>query len=316
MAAMYGYDDFGKKIVRDESASEIRERDERRRRGRYELQEAAELIAESGAGRPHDILDYLLDAASNEVFPMFRPEEDIPVRYRGNPSHEVRQFYEQARWCDLNAWLEKQLPHVAFRFAGPSGLRDDDFSSLREEVYNGGPIDWRYWNSVRRISASQAAKLALCIDPIKHSQPNEYQQGVIPSDLREELARLELWLDSRESTWTLASLAAALSGNVPTGMLDEVKTRPPANPPVVPDAAAPGNQPLQTGLWRQREITRVLTLLQINPKALPQGDPGKPGVKSRCKEALLSENASKWRGKTFDKAWEDMRSRGDLRDEV
>ena len=105
-----------------------RQRDERRSLGRYTLNDAANEIAGTGE-RFEALLEKLCGAAQRGDLPMHAPGELAQYLYKnGRP---VRPFYEEAYWNDLNAWLKRSEPRVAFQFAGP----DASVNSVSQEVF-------------------------------------------------------------------------------------------------------------------------------------------------------------------------------------
>ena len=59
---------------------------------------------------------------------------------------------------------------------------------------------------------------------------------------------------------------------------------------------------------QETEILRVIRELKYDPKALPRMAPGKPWVKSQARTRL------KYSSTVFDKAWERLRSQGEIRE--
>jgi hypothetical protein len=94
---------------------------ERRCAGRYTLRDAAVAISEETGERQKDILARLVSAARNNELPIYAPGSNLRLRY-AEPfrASAVRDFYEEARWNELNAWLEQYEPHIAYRFAPPT----------------------------------------------------------------------------------------------------------------------------------------------------------------------------------------------------
>lgn len=89
---------------------------EKRARGRYQLEEAAEAIAATGE-RHKPMLKKLCDAAFSGDLPTYWPGQNARYEYK-NRQH-VRPHYEECYWSDLNAWLEKEEPRIKFRFPAP-----------------------------------------------------------------------------------------------------------------------------------------------------------------------------------------------------
>jgi hypothetical protein len=94
-----------------------RQADERHANGRYTLSEAAKAIA--GTRERFETLEAKLrGAAEHGDLPMFGPGEQ--ARYDYMDGKDVRLFYEEAHWDDLNAWLDKNEPRIMFRFPAPA----------------------------------------------------------------------------------------------------------------------------------------------------------------------------------------------------
>ena len=94
---------------------------ERRNAGRYTLREAADAISAGTGERRKTVLARLIAAARHYELPMYEPGSDFqchyPEPYRASA---VRDFYEEARWNELNSWLEKYERHIHYRFRAPS----------------------------------------------------------------------------------------------------------------------------------------------------------------------------------------------------
>lgn len=89
--------------------------------GRYTMQEAAHLIAAGTNEHENLILGKLERAAKEHELITCGPGQNASREYgkeRGQSS-EVRNFYEEAFWDDLNQWLEKYERRISFRFPPP-----------------------------------------------------------------------------------------------------------------------------------------------------------------------------------------------------
>jgi hypothetical protein len=96
-------------------------------------------------------------------------------------------------------------------------------SAFAENVYNGKPIDWVYWEELSNITPQQAARLKHHIDPIKYPS-GEYHQGKIPPELIYDINRLTQWLECRAQLWTLEALVDAIGEDkLPVGMVQALK---------------------------------------------------------------------------------------------
>lgn len=94
---------------------------ERRDAGRYTLREAADAISAGTGERRKAVLTRLIAAARNNELPMYKPGSNLRLRY-AEPyrASAVCDFYEEARWDELNEWLEQREKHVSHRFTDPS----------------------------------------------------------------------------------------------------------------------------------------------------------------------------------------------------
>lgn len=91
--------------------------------GRFTLNEAARQIADSGE-RFGPLVEKLCDAARRGDLPTYGPGES--ARYVYGNGREVRPYYEEAHWGDLNSWLAKNEPKLAYRFFEPSTIEVED----------------------------------------------------------------------------------------------------------------------------------------------------------------------------------------------
>jgi hypothetical protein len=91
--------------------------------GRYTLRQAAASISANSEENFQAVLSRLVRAAEAYEFPMYAPGRFQKIVYgtgRGE-AHHVREFFEEAYWDDLNAWLETHERRIAFRFHNPAG---------------------------------------------------------------------------------------------------------------------------------------------------------------------------------------------------
>lgn len=145
----------GEWLISDENAEKIREElltdrqreiiDLKASEGRYTLEEAAEQIFESvlcGGNEASDkfleeldgsvdidcaeILKELSGAALRNELQMYWPGTDRPFDYDPTNAYtEVRVYYEEACWDDLNNWLSKHHFEIGFRFFDPKGAEEN-----------------------------------------------------------------------------------------------------------------------------------------------------------------------------------------------
>ncbi len=175
---------------------------------------------------------------------------------------------------------------------GQTTANDDEVCDVAEFAYNGGPIDWTYWQD-RKATPHQAAKLANCIDPITWPG-NEYEQGTIPKAMQEKIQRLEEWLAERNDQWTLSALVDALGTDAAPYSMREYAARnaivlsvqpvakvSKAPPPIKPISGTGWSSPRVTtrapdwDFWRhvrRAEVWQVCALsLNIDPDSLERG---------------------------------------------
>jgi len=120
-----------------------RQADERRALGRYTLNEAAKAIAASGE-RFEALLEKLCGAAQRGDLPMHAPGER--ARYEYTNGKQVRPFYEEAYWNDLDTWLERFEPRVTFRFPVPVAPSNPNIDLGATADMNPCPDDFTlYW---------------------------------------------------------------------------------------------------------------------------------------------------------------------------
>lgn len=92
-----------------------------RRTGRYTLRQAADYIEAEGAEDYGAILQRLSAAACSDELSMYAPGRKQRHDYGPKPRRTscVRDFYEEAYWNDLNAWLAACEPRIECRFPDP-----------------------------------------------------------------------------------------------------------------------------------------------------------------------------------------------------
>lgn len=83
--------------------------------GRYTLEEAVAMIEQSTGERAGEMLTKLMAAVGNGGLATYEP--GMQARYQ---SETVREWYEEAYWDDLNAWLDANEPRIAWRFPEPT----------------------------------------------------------------------------------------------------------------------------------------------------------------------------------------------------
>jgi hypothetical protein len=98
----------------DYSEQELR----KKAQGRYTLEEAAREIAVNAGCNEKELLADLVKAAMADKLPVFRPGES-----RKCPPEEIRTFYTQAAWKDLNRWLDSDGVDNFWRFPEPDKVK-------------------------------------------------------------------------------------------------------------------------------------------------------------------------------------------------
>lgn len=80
---------------------------------------------------------------------------------------------------------------------------------------------------------------------------------------------------------------------------------------------AEGRRPLQRGTAQEAAILDALRLAGNDPRAMPKNSSGKPGQKAAMRAALVGSSKLFPQGGTqFDKAWDRLRSRGEIVDKA
>jgi hypothetical protein len=113
-----------------------RQAEDRKAKGRYTLGEVAEIFEGEGAGRKDEALESLALAATSDELHVYRPGSDF--RYTYSPERkapgQVNEFHEEAKWDELNAWLDARAaslllkshaPRIGFRFPDPNEARSE-----------------------------------------------------------------------------------------------------------------------------------------------------------------------------------------------
>lgn len=94
--------------------------------------------------------------------------------------------------------------------------------AVREEVFNGTPVDWHALAQYSNLTPMQAARAALYIDPFRWPDEKVHAQGPMSPAKLQEQARLEQRLRGLQAEWNLARLAQVLGDRTPAGMRAEV----------------------------------------------------------------------------------------------
>lgn len=117
--------------------------DKKRVEGRYTLEEAADQIAKGESESNKDILDNLMIAAFSHDLPTYAPGKKVRYDYSNcTSSKNIRVFYEEAYWDDLNKHIAEKMARLKFRFPAPC----DELSSpehVNSSNTNSNALDWK-----------------------------------------------------------------------------------------------------------------------------------------------------------------------------
>jgi len=171
------------------------QRVERQAQGRYTINEAAQEIA--GAGERLDpLVEKLVVAAASVDIRMYGPGEQARYEYRNG--RQVRPFYEEAYWDDLNRWLDENEKRVTFRFPKPD-TQNAEFSLKQSN----GSRPEAYMLSTAELITEQTTYW-------ERRQPAPLYDG---TDYSEELLKqTTLTRYLQYDTWTPAAAALLVSG--------------------------------------------------------------------------------------------------------
>ena len=141
-----------------------------------------------------------------------------PLWYRGDINDYYKdkvELIEQAIKAEILT-ADGSTPKAWIQWAVSKGWELPDYIS--EFILTGEQIDWRYWAVMPSIKVCEAARLSLCIDPIKYPD-SECFLGQLTDEVKNELRKCERWLESHSNTWTLPQLVDILGDNrSPDGM--------------------------------------------------------------------------------------------------
>ena len=110
-------------------------------RGRYTLEEAAQLIAQKAGEREAVMIQKLVFAVKMKQLPTFEPGRTAVIEYGNGPGKTsvIRDFYEECYWDDLNKWLSANEPRISFRFPAPHSQSEQQAGdSPKQELENKG----------------------------------------------------------------------------------------------------------------------------------------------------------------------------------
>lgn len=208
------------------------------------------------------------------------------------------------REFDLPQWFREAVARKA----------DAEFTGTFSEVEsNGRSINWRYWMSMKTLSAGQAARLMVGLDPdifasLNHNGPTRNDTSK-HRDIARDIERLALNLGMTEapaSEWV--SWAKRNGFRLHKLFVVEVEGREANSEATNTDAAATSEsaKPIPRQRFQEMEILRVISELGHEPKKLPKDIPGKPGVKADVRTKLTFAPG------VFDKAWERLAKMNDI----
>ncbi len=130
--------------------------------GRCTLNEAAAMISEGADERADGMLKKLMQAVRDGTLPVYEPGK--LARYKPDT---VREYYEEAYWNDLNAWLITGEPRIKYRFRNPNS--SPIAPTLASKAQADEVIDWynttlgaATWWSLNSITPREAA-MQLCL---------------------------------------------------------------------------------------------------------------------------------------------------------
>lgn len=172
-----------------------RQEAERRALGRYTLNEAADAIAATGE-RFAAVLEKLQDAAQRHDLPTYAPGER--ARYEYTNGKQVRPFYEEAYWNDLNGWLERYESRITFRFPRPATALGPNSSAVGTVNAKPCPKEFTlYWlNRKLDGDASFAEQAVRVLQRMSEQTPTMLHETTTPASAASAL--LNEWLVNRD----------------------------------------------------------------------------------------------------------------------
>lgn len=158
------------------------------------MNEAARAIAETGE-RFEALLEKLCGAGQRGDLPMHAPGER--ARYEYTNGKQVRPFYEDAYWNDLNLWLEKYEPRITFQFPAPVAAMNPNSANVATDMKPCPDQFTLYWLN-RKIDedASSAEQAALVLQRMNEQRPKVLHDTTTPASAATAL--VNEWLVNRE----------------------------------------------------------------------------------------------------------------------
>lgn len=131
-------------IAADES-SEMQARyilqvEQKRADGRYNLDEAAMLVAGSGDVSEEQILAKLSKAAQQGALMTYMPGSKASNDYKDGTGRfkRVDTYYDECYWEDLNRWMAEYEPRIRFQFSAPSVPHHSEIGPTHEGQLEAG----------------------------------------------------------------------------------------------------------------------------------------------------------------------------------
>lgn len=151
----------------------------KQRAGRYTLEEAANALEQNTGERADVMLKKLMVAAERGELPVYARGENARYLYGPGYASCVREFYEEARWNELNDWLRKNEPYIKWSFptSPDSGIEAADFP----------PQSWTFSQEESK-EQRQARRYQMCVDAKLDMPDNDY--ATLPRGIG-ELAKRE-----------------------------------------------------------------------------------------------------------------------------
>ena len=102
---------------RDKQRAEIR-----RKAGRYNLEEAAKIIAQAAGAVYEAILAALVDSVESGTLSTYMPDNTAPIKYGSGQGKWpwADAYLDECYWDDLNEWLETKMKRVDYEFPNPA----------------------------------------------------------------------------------------------------------------------------------------------------------------------------------------------------
>lgn len=208
--------------------------------------------------------------------------------------------YKQLRtycWQALAAYLDTPNTNLAVELAG---------GSERAEIEYECRFAQEFWNDCKDLTPREHAAARL-LAAISNHWLHVWQREPNPPDGLEPAPPLENWQVVELEAQTAKAVrdyALAVPEHA-AAVLAAVEQAPPA-----PNTAIPNKRPPLQQQFQEQEILRVIAELKYSAGALPKAPNGKNGVKAEVRNML------KFTPGVFDKAWERLRGKGEIKDAI